>query len=311
MEKKMLWVFTIVLIVGLSNALLPEGVCNVPARSRENCGYPGIGEVECGQKNCCFDSNVMGVPWCFKPDFSDADLLCRPHNFKTKDKVAMEHTRFLLCAVVLVLGLSSLANGNAVLSSQQCAIEPSARVDCGYPKISAEECNKKACCFDSSVPGVIWCFYPNNDPGYTTLFFIEIHAFQELVTTMEQKGIWLLSLVLVSGFSALVEGKTPPPECRCQMNPKTRVNCGYPGITPQQCRNVGCCFSSGVAGVPWCFSPSPPTYKKVCPTEVKVRKNCGYPGISAKACKARGCCFESHPPAVPWCFFHVREVQEC
>nr|XP_056714216.1 trefoil factor 3-like [Euleptes europaea] len=76
MEKKMLWVFTIVLIVGLSNALLPEGVCSVPAKSRENCGYPGIGEIECSQKNCCFDSNVMGVPWCFKPDFADASEQC-------------------------------------------------------------------------------------------------------------------------------------------------------------------------------------------------------------------------------------------
>ncbi|XP_015275224.1 PREDICTED: trefoil factor 2-like, partial [Gekko japonicus] len=101
----------------------------------------------------------------------------------------------------------------------------------------------------------------------------------------------------------------PSAACRCHLDPKTRVNCGFPGITAQQCRSAGCCFSSKVPGVPWCFSPAPPTYKKVCPANVKVRKNCGYPGISAEDCEARGCCFESHPPAVPWCFFHVLEVQ--
>nr|XP_056714214.1 trefoil factor 2-like [Euleptes europaea] len=95
------------------------------------------------------------------------------------------------------------------------------------------------------------------------------------------------------------------------MNPKTRVNCGFPGITPRQCRNAGCCFSSEVPGVPWCFFPAHPTYKKVCPANVRARKNCGYPGISAKTCEARGCCFESHPPAVPWCFYHVLVAQEC
>uniref|UniRef100_A0A670KB63 P-type domain-containing protein n=1 Tax=Podarcis muralis TaxID=64176 RepID=A0A670KB63_PODMU len=44
-----------------------SGQCNVPARSRENCGYPGIGEIECSARQCCFDSNVIDAPWCFKP----------------------------------------------------------------------------------------------------------------------------------------------------------------------------------------------------------------------------------------------------
>ncbi|CAI5772499.1 Hypothetical predicted protein [Podarcis lilfordi] len=67
MGNKMIWVLAILTIVGLSNALLPSGQCNVPARSRENCGYPGIGEIECSARQCCFDSNVIDAPWCFKP----------------------------------------------------------------------------------------------------------------------------------------------------------------------------------------------------------------------------------------------------
>lgn len=36
----------------------------------------------------------------------------------------------------------------------------SARRDCGYPGISAEECGSRKCCFSDSIPGVAWCFYP-------------------------------------------------------------------------------------------------------------------------------------------------------
>uniref|UniRef100_A0A8C3T652 Trefoil factor 2 n=1 Tax=Chelydra serpentina TaxID=8475 RepID=A0A8C3T652_CHESE len=101
--------------------------------------------------------------------------------------------------------------------------------------------------------------------------------------------------------SALLFILTSP--CRCNVDPKSRNNCGPPGVTAEQCENAGCCFSSEVPGVPWCFTPLAKKYKKVCPAEVKLRRNCGYPGIPANVCEARGCCFESKPPAVPWCFF--------
>nr|XP_002122383.1 transmembrane protease serine 9 [Ciona intestinalis] len=32
-----------------------------------------------------------------------------------------------------------------------------------------------------------------------------------------------------------------------------RPDCGYPGITPRQCINQGCCWDDSVDGVPWCF----------------------------------------------------------
>lgn len=41
------------------------------------------------------------------------------------------------------------------------------------------------------------------------------------------------------------------------MNPENRKNCGFPGITSEQCFEAGCCFDSRVPGVPWCFNPLP------------------------------------------------------
>lgn len=46
--------------------------------------------------------------------------------------------------------------------------------------------------------------------------------------------------------------------CQCsRMNPENRKNCGFPGITSDQCFAAGCCFDSNVPGVPWCFHPLP------------------------------------------------------
>lgn len=36
------------------------------------------------------------------------------------------------------------------------------------------------------------------------------------------------------------------------------VNCGFPGMTPQQCSDAGCCWSSANASEPWCYLPNAP-----------------------------------------------------
>lgn len=41
----------------------------------------------------------------------------------------------------------------------------------------------------------------------------------------------------------------------CQVEPHARVNCGFSGITAEQCEKKGCCFDTKVTGVPWCFNP--------------------------------------------------------
>ncbi|KAI8498837.1 hypothetical protein Bbelb_232900 [Branchiostoma belcheri] len=39
----------------------------------------------------------------------------------------------------------------------------------------------------------------------------------------------------------------------CQVDPNMRKNCGYSGITPDQCRQKGCCFNDSVDYVKWCY----------------------------------------------------------
>ncbi|XP_050793202.1 trefoil factor 2-like [Gopherus flavomarginatus] len=127
---------------------------------------------------------------------------------------------------------------------------------------------------------------------------------------MEQKGIQLLSVILILGLSALTEGAEAPAPCRCNVDPKTRVNCGPPGITAEKCENAGCCFSSEVPGVPWCFSPLPRQSQEQCAQQPSARVNCGYPYISAEECNNRGCCFDDSIVGVIWCFF-PRAEEEC
>ncbi|XP_076414124.1 trefoil factor 2 isoform X1 [Peromyscus maniculatus bairdii] len=120
---------------------------------------------------------------------------------------------------------------------------------------------------------------------------------------MGPRGAPLLAVVLVLGLYALVEGQKPSP-CQCsRMTPHNRKNCGFPGITTDQCFNLGCCFDSSIGGVPWCFHPLPKQESEQCVMEVSARKNCGYPGISPENCTVRNCCFSNLIFEVPWCFY--------
>ena len=41
----------------------------------------------------------------------------------------------------------------------------------------------------------------------------------------------------------------------CVMEVSARKNCGYPGISPEDCAARNCCFSDTIPEVPWCFFP--------------------------------------------------------
>ncbi|XP_039600886.1 trefoil factor 3-like [Polypterus senegalus] len=86
---------------------------------------------------------------------------------------------------------------------------------------------------------------------------------------------------------------------QCEVTPAERVECGYPGITPDVCTGRGCCFSSAIVGVKWCFRPK---VSEVCEVQPQLRKECGYPGITVTECNNRGCCFDSRTSNVIWCF---------
>ncbi|KFO28128.1 Trefoil factor 3 [Fukomys damarensis] len=77
----------------------------------------------------------------------------------------METRAFCLLLLVMALGSSGWANQYVGLSPNQCVVPPKERVDCGYPKVTQEQCQNRGCCFDSSVPQVPWCFKPLQETG--------------------------------------------------------------------------------------------------------------------------------------------------
>ncbi|XP_007493236.3 trefoil factor 3 [Monodelphis domestica] len=82
-------------------------------------------------------------------------------------QVAMELKGFYVVTFVLMLGFSGTVGEYVGLSDNQCAVPAKDRVDCGYPEVTAEQCNNRGCCFDSSIPEVPWCFKPLQDAECT------------------------------------------------------------------------------------------------------------------------------------------------
>ncbi|MBW04232.1 Trefoil factor 2, partial [Eschrichtius robustus] len=64
----------------------------------------------------------------------------------------------------------------------------------------------------------------------------------------------LLAVLLLLGLCALVGAQKPESE-ECVMEVSARKDCGYPGISPQDCASRKCCFSDAIPQVPWCFFP--------------------------------------------------------
>ncbi|XP_010578704.1 PREDICTED: trefoil factor 2-like [Haliaeetus leucocephalus] len=137
--QKTFWLLTTSLALGLSSA--PE----VHPKARENRGFLAITmSSSCLQRMCCFDPSIPNVPWCFRP------VSRRAMNLK------------VICAlsVILIVSLSTFAEGKMLPTKCQCKMAPSERKNCGYPGISLAECSKAGCCFNDSVAGVPWCFAP-------------------------------------------------------------------------------------------------------------------------------------------------------
>uniref|UniRef100_G1SZM9 Trefoil factor 1 n=1 Tax=Oryctolagus cuniculus TaxID=9986 RepID=G1SZM9_RABIT len=61
--------------------------------------------------------------------------------------------------------------------------------------------------------------------------------------------VLLMALMLALGSLAQDQEET------CDMAPRERRNCGYPGVTEAECRSKGCCFNRSIPGYPWCFYP--------------------------------------------------------
>uniref|UniRef100_H2YP71 P-type domain-containing protein n=1 Tax=Ciona savignyi TaxID=51511 RepID=H2YP71_CIOSA len=53
-------------------SLAKSQVC-LPQSARTDCGYPGIQPSACTQLGCCWNTDVLGVPWCFHRTAVSAD----------------------------------------------------------------------------------------------------------------------------------------------------------------------------------------------------------------------------------------------
>ena len=98
--------------------------CGQYEELRKDCGYSGITQYECEQKNCCYkESSKNGVPWCFQ-------------------------------------GIDDVPTYYTLKSSLSCALDRNLRQECGYKGIQKAECESRDCCYriDDYESVVPWCF---------------------------------------------------------------------------------------------------------------------------------------------------------
>ncbi|KAF9434647.1 hypothetical protein BGZ76_007668 [Entomortierella beljakovae] len=125
-------------------------------------------------------------------------------------------------------------------------------------------------------------------------------------------------LTAVSGAelgSRLPSVKAEDDTCAHLLN---RQDCGYVGISKDECAQRQCCWSPSMMPVPWCFQKKAQDY--LCTADVASRRDCGFVGISAQECSNRNCCWDSDKKGfnAPFCFmkqypckgYSVQNVEE-
>jgi len=93
-----------------------------------------------------------------------------------------------------------------------------------------------------------------------------------------------------------------------EMPYEQRIDCGWWGVTPQECMDKGCCWQVDPVPnpnhIPYCFRHH--TALPECEQSNEVKTDCGFYGITADECESRGCCYRQspnpNPEHVPWCY---------
>ena len=290
-----------------------ETTCDVdPPSERVNCGYPGITKEACSRKDCCWDTGVRDVPWCYR-------------------RVPVSTT-----AVTTEKTTTEIPEPNCDVGA------PSTRKDCGYPGIPQSVCHERNCCWNDTIHGVPWCFLgkgmtrptqgpePNCDVGAPSTRKDCGYPGIPQSLCHERNCCWNDTIRDVP-WCFFGKGMTMPtqePEPNCDVgHPSKRVDCGYPGIPDDVCRERGCCWDKSIANVPWCFfgvysttgtssststprststgtSSSTATTQAPCDVQPSSRKQCGQRTITRNQCINKGCCWElSSYHSVPSCYY--------
>ncbi|XP_056379508.1 putative gastrointestinal growth factor xP4 [Hyla sarda] len=110
-------------------------------------------------------------------------------------------------------------------------------------------------------------------------------------------------------------GKLNYPECfsteeECGGPVEKRRECGYNGVSHDECRSRECCYDASNPKAIKCF------YKKSqdeaqCVAKPFSNKPCGAPVANARECYDRGCCFNSTLSRDKWCFAAEELTHEC
>lgn len=108
-----------------------------------------------------------------------------------------------------------------------------------------------------------------------------------------------LSTLLSSGYSYSSSADTT-----CSLANSDKKDCGYAGITADQCSSKGCCWSPAGdnSNVPWCYYSAVPS---TCAVNDSDRVDCGFAGITSDQCQSKGCCWvpAEQYSSTPWCFY--------
>ncbi|XP_078615661.1 P-selectin-like isoform X2 [Branchiostoma floridae x Branchiostoma japonicum] len=160
----------------------PVGTCRqnecqlVDPYARRNCGWPGITAAECQERGCCWDNSIRGVKWCFNSTARPCPELAAPTN-GTLNPTGPDYAFPIQVTVTCNSGYKldgvtpvtcqadgTWSNPVGTCRQNECQlVDPYARRNCGWPGITAAECQGQGCCWDNSIRGVKWCF---NSTGY-------------------------------------------------------------------------------------------------------------------------------------------------
>jgi len=273
--------------------------CPMIDADKINCGFVGILQEQCQASGCCYaKSQVVGTPWCFFP------------------KKAL-----------------ALAPG----ASSKCTLPDDDRLDCGHTGITSDQCHRKGCCyFQTSTPGVPFCFFPRlgapteiakRAEQCSILDTQRVECgWQDISRTQcQQKGCCYRHALTPGVPYCYYTLKDAPAERvaeveQCTVSDSNKMDCGFPGITPDGCRSIGCCYMHSInPGTPFCFykkgsksgSAAPvqnllpdSSLQDLCTASSFDRVNCGFAGVTEATCRAKGCCYEnSSVRGAPVCFY--------
>ncbi|XP_071994935.1 putative gastrointestinal growth factor xP4 [Engystomops pustulosus] len=110
---------------------------------------------------------------------------------------------------------------------------------------------------------------------------------------------WVVAILILGADAAYL-----PVEYMCDVQPDIRNECGYKGITRDECmKKKNCCYDNSIPDSIWCYSPWTPKVTRFCNVMSKEKVDCGFPGISIEECFQRDCCYGMFLPNSPLCYF--------